>query len=210
MKLYDAVWAPSPRRVRMFLSEKGLKLERILLDLRADEHLAADYLAINPRGTVPALLLDDGEIIVESSAICRFLEAIHPDPPLFGANPRDIARVEAALRLVDGEGYAAAVYAFRNRHPAFAGRGLPGNWPTTAQIPALVDRAQAMWTRFLDSLDSRLRDHPWVACDRLSHADIAAFVTLEFGVAAKLDAGEEHPALVAWRDKMRARPSAAA
>jgi len=210
MKLYDAVWAPSPRRVRMFLAEKAIAVERVMVDLRADEQLGADYVALNPRGTVPALQLDDGEIIAESSAICRFFEALHPDPPLFGANPREIARIEAMVRQVDAEGFTAVVYAFRNRHPAFAGRGLPGHWPAVPQIPALVDRAATIWRHFLDSLETRLADHAWIATDRLSYADISAFVALEFAKAGKLDQGQDRAPVTRWFETMRARPSAAA
>lgn len=194
----------------MFLAEKGLNVPRETIDLRGGAHLADDYLAINPRGTLPALMIDGDELIVESSAICRFFEAMHPDPPLFGGNPRDVARIESTLRLIDSEGYAAAVYALRNAHPAFAGKALPGQWPEVAQIPALVERAATMWQRFLDMLETRLGAHEWVATDKLSHADIAAFVTLEFGRAARLAAPDEGSATARWHERMAARPSAAA
>src|SRR3569623_2017740 len=95
MKLYDAAWAPSPRRVRIFLAEKGISVERVMVDLRSDEHLADPYLAINPRGAVPALELDSGEVICESAAICRYFEAVQSAPTLFGDTPLDIARIES-------------------------------------------------------------------------------------------------------------------
>src|SRR3546814_9625145 len=87
MKLYDAEWAPSPRRVRVYLAEKGIEIERVMVDLRSDEQRGDAYLAINARGAVPALELDDGEVICESAAICRYFEALQPDPPLFGRSP---------------------------------------------------------------------------------------------------------------------------
>jgi glutathione S-transferase len=93
MKLYDAAWAPSPRRVRIYLAEKGIEVERVPIDLRADEQLSDGYLKINPRGAVPALELDSGEVITESTAICRYFEAQHPEPSLFGATPIEIARI---------------------------------------------------------------------------------------------------------------------
>ncbi|AHE57300.1 glutathione S-transferase family protein [Sphingomonas sanxanigenens] len=210
MKLFDAAWAPSPRRVRMYLAEKALNVPRVSVDIRGGAHLAADFLDINPRGTLPALQLDDGELILESSAICRFFETLHPEPSLFGANPRDVARIESVLRLVDGEGYAAAVYAFRNGHPRLAGKALPGCWPEVPQIPALVARAGLLWRRFLETLETRLAEHEWIATDRLSYADIAAFVTLEFGGVGRLDMGGAGEGVARWRAAMAARPSAAA
>ncbi len=95
MKLYDAEWAPSPRRVRIYLAEKGIEVSRERIDLRGGEHLHDAYLDVNPRGAVPALELDDGEVICESSAICRYFEALQPEPPLFGVTPIEIGRIES-------------------------------------------------------------------------------------------------------------------
>ncbi|NJR79937.1 glutathione S-transferase family protein [Sphingomonas corticis] len=210
MKLYDAAWAPSPRRVRMYLAEKAIQVERVTIDLRGDEHLSPAYLAINPRGTVPALVLDDGEVIAESAAICRFFEALHPDPPLFGARAAEIARVEDWTRRIEAEGYAAAVYALRNRAPAFMNRGLPGAWPAIPQIPALTQRAQAMFARFVAGLDARLGEAEWIAGERYSFADITALATIDFARAAKLAVPAEATGLARWHAAASARPSAAA
>lgn len=210
MKLYDAAWAPSPRRVRIYLAEKDISVERVLVDLRADEQLGEGYLAINSRGTVPALQLDDGEVIAESVAICRFFEALHPDPSLFGTRPIDVARIEAWTRRVEGDGYAAAVYALRNAAPAFAGRGQPGKWPDVPQIPELGERARIMWEGFVETLDARLGDSEWIAGDRYSFADITALVTIDFARAAKLAVPEAAANLRRWHDAASARPSAAA
>src|SRR5579875_1986416 len=145
MKLYDAAWAPSPRRVRIYLAEKGIEVERVIIDLRRDEQLSDAYLAINPRGAVPALELDDGEVITESAAICRYFEALHPAPPLFGASPIEIARIESWTRRVESDGYIAAVYAFRNSIPQLKDRGVAGKWPPIPQIPDLATRGAVMW-----------------------------------------------------------------
>ena len=110
MKLYDAPWAPSPRRVRIFLAEKGIEVPCEAIDLRSGEHLGDAYLRINPRGALPALELDDGEVLCESAAICRYFEALHPQPPLFGTTPIEIGRIESWTRRIEGDGYAAAVY----------------------------------------------------------------------------------------------------
>lgn len=210
MKLYDAAWAPNPRRVRMYLAEKGISVERVMVDLRGDEQLGEAFLAVNPRGTVPALQLDDGEVIAESTAICRFFEALHPAPPLFGARPVEVARVEGWTRRIESDGYAAAVYAFRNRSPAFAGRALPGRWPDMPQIPALAARGQAMWDVFIAALDRRLAESEWIAGDRYTFADITALATVDFARAARLAVPESAAAVQRWHAAAAARPSAGA
>ena len=210
MKLYDAERAPSPRRVRIYLAEKSISVERVAVDLRTGEHLRPDYLAINPRGTVPALRLDDGEVIGDSTAICRFFEALHPDPPLFGARPVEIARVTAWTRRVEAEGYAGAVYALRNTVAGFAGRAEAGNWPRLEQIPALAQRGRVMWSAFVATLDARLAESEWLAGDRYSFADITALVSVDFAGAAKLAIPDEAENVRRWHESASARPSAAA
>lgn len=210
MKLYDADWAPSPRRVRVYLAEKNITVARVKVDLRANEQLGEDYLAINPRGIVPALALDDGEIITESAAICRFFETLHPQPPLFGTRPIEVARVESWTRRIENEGYAAAVYALRNTNPAFIGRAAPGKWPELEQIPALASRAQVMWDGFVTALDEQLASAEWVAGDRYTFADITALVTVDFARAAKLTLPEGATQVRRWHEAASARPSAGA
>ncbi|OYY90163.1 MAG: glutathione S-transferase [Sphingomonas sp. 28-66-16] len=210
MKLFDAVWAPSPRRVRIYLAEKGIEIEREMVDLRTDQHFTDAYLAINPRGVVPALQLDDGEVICESAAICRYFEALRPEPPLFGTTPLEIGRIESWTRRIENDGYTAAVYAFRNSRPQMEGRGAPGKWPTIPLIPELATRGAIMWGAFVDGLDQRLADHEWIAGDGFSFADITALVTIDFGVAAKLQVPDRCLDLHRWFETVRARPSASA
>jgi glutathione S-transferase len=210
MKLYDAQWAPSPRRVRVFLAEKGIEIERVAVDLRGGAHQGADYLAINPRGTVPALELDDGEVICDSNAICRYLEALHPEPALFGATPLEIARVEGWTRRIEAEGYAAAVYALRNTNPAFAGKAMSGRLGNVPQIAELAERAGVMWAGFVEMLNARLAETQWVAGDRFSYADIMALTTIDFARAGKLVVPDGAAHLRRWHDAASARPSAGA
>lgn len=210
MKLYDAAWAPSPRRVRIYLAEKQITVERVEVDLRGDEHFGDAYLAINPRGTVPALQLDSGEVICESAAICRYFEALQPEPPLFGTTPIEIARVEAWTRRVEHDGYAAAVYAFRNSRPAMAGRGAPGKWPSIPLIPELATRGAIMWGAFVEALEARLGGAEWIAGDHFSFADISALVTIDFARIAKLPVGEDNNEIARWYQAVTARPSASA
>lgn len=211
MKLYDAVWAPNPRRVRMFLAEKGVTLPTERVDLGTGAHLTPEFRAINPRGTVPVLVLDDGEALTDSVAICRYIEGLHPAPSLFGDDPLDSARVELWTRKVEQEGYAAIVYAFRNRSKFMVDRALPGFWPVAMpQIPELIARGEAMWGCFRDMLEARLAGRDWIATDRFSFADLTAFVALDFAVATRLASGDWPPAIAAWHARVAARPSAAA
>ena len=206
MKLYDAAWAPSPRRVRIYLAEKGIEVERVMIDLRADEHLGDAYLDINPRGAVPALELDDGEVITESAAICRYFEALHPAPPLFGASPIEIARIESWTRRVESDGYIAAVYAFRNSIPQLKDRGVAGKWPPIPQIPDLATRGAVMWKAFVEGLDGHLADQPWIAGDAYSFADITALVTVDFAATAD-HAVHNCGHIGRWHQAASARPS---
>jgi glutathione S-transferase len=210
MKLYDSAWAPSPRRVRVFLAEKHIEVERVMVDLRKDEQLGDAYLTINPRGAVPALQLDDGEVICESAAICRYFEALHPDPALFGESPVEIGRIEAWTRRIESDGYAAAVYVFRNTQPALKDRGVPGNWPPMPQIAELAARGAVMWAAFVDGLDGQLATHDWIAGDRYSFADISALVTIDFAARARLLVPDRCAHVLRWHEAASARPSAAA
>jgi len=210
MKLYDAAWAPSPRRVRIFLAEKGIEIERVMVDLRSDEQLADRYLAINPRGAVPALELDSGEVICESAAICRYFEALQPEPSLFGGNPLDIARIESWTRRIESDGYAAAVYALRNARDVFKDRGAPGKWPVIPQIPELAARGVIMWEAFTEALEEHLAAREWIATDFYSFADISALVTIDFAAAAKLTLPARCHAITRWHARASVRPSAAA
>ncbi|ABQ66485.1 Glutathione S-transferase, N-terminal domain [Rhizorhabdus wittichii RW1] len=211
MKLYDAAWAPSPRRVRIFLAEKGIAVERVTVDLKTGEHLRPDFVRTNPQRQLPVLVLDDGTAIDDSLGICRYFEALHPDPPLFGATAKEIGLVESWLRRVEHDWFQAVALHFRNRVPAFADRAVSGEWPPIPQIPALVERGQCMWNAFADVLDRHLADRRHVAGDAFTMADIAAFVAADFGIATRLpDPREGREALARWHAAIAARPSASA
>lgn len=210
MKLYDTPWAPSPRRVRIFLAEKGVEVPCEAVDLRSGEHLGDAYLRINPRGAVPALELDDGEVLCESAAICRYFEALYPDPPLFGTTPLEIGRIESWTRRIEADGYAAVAYVLRNSVPAFKDRAIPHAGLAVAQIPELAARGALMWEGFVEALDIRMADREWIAGDAYSFADITALVTIDFARAAKLAVPERLAHLRRWHAAASARPSAAA
>jgi glutathione S-transferase len=210
MKLYDMVKAPNPRRVRIFLAEKGIEIPRIEVDIAAGENLRPDYLAVNPRGVVPTLVLDDGRRLDESIAICRYIEALHPDPDLFGRDAHEQGEIEQWQRRMEFDGMFNVAAVFRNTAPAYADRGVPGNAPPTAQIMGLAERGLLLARHWMDSLERHLDGREWIAAGRFSVADITAFVTLDFAKWVGLRAGELHPNLVAYHARIKARPSSGA
>lgn len=211
MKLFDGIWAPSPRRVRIYLAEKGIEVPRESLDLRKAETDSADYAAVNPRRLVPALLLDDGTLIDDSVGICRYFEALYPDPPLFGRSPTEIGLVESWIRRIESDLYTPVTYAFRNRHAAFAGRAISGDWPEIPQIPALIERGELMWNACLDRIDAHLAGRDWLVGDGFSFADIAALAAVDFGASTKMpDPLAGRPQVARWHEAATARPSSQA
>lgn len=211
MKLFDAEWAPSPRRVRIFLAEKGIEIERVKLDIVTGEHLRPGYAAINPQRQLPALQLDDGTLIDDSYAICRYFEALRPEPPLFGVSPREIGLVETWLRRIEHDCFQAVAMAFRNKVSVFKDRGVSGQWPTIPQIPDLVERGRIMWAAFTEVLEAHLAEHEYMATDGFSMADIAALVAVDFGIDTRLpDMRDGNPAIARWHGAVSARPSAGA
>ena len=127
MKLYDSKGAPNPRRVRMFMAEKGLDYEKEEINIVKGENLTDEFLAVNPRGMLPTLVLDDGTALDETVAICRYIEEQHPEPPLMGTDAVSKAQVEARQRHMEWDGLLPAMEAFRNAFPGFAKRGLGGS-----------------------------------------------------------------------------------
>ena len=210
MKLYDFALAPSPRRVRIFLAEKGVHLDVEQVPIRDGAQFDPAFRAMNPNCTVPVLQLDDGSCLTDSVAICRFFEEIQPDPPLFGHTPFERAMVELWHRRVELEGYQAVAETLRNSNERFKDRALPGPH-SVAQIPALVERGQQRIDAFYDTLNERLKESPYVASKDFSIADIAALVSVDFASnAVEKRPAEGLTALQAWHQKVSARPSAAA
>jgi glutathione S-transferase len=209
MILYDCKPAPSPRRARMFAAEKGIELETIEIDLGNGEQMSEMYRNINPRCTVPALQLDDGTVLTENTAIADYLESIQPEPPLIGTNP-----VERALTLqwntrIFAEGLMALAEILRNSSPGMKDRALTGpeNYP---QIPELAERGRARFQHFFPMLEQQLGDQEFLLGDRFTMADISAFVATEFAAWVKETIPEECPAVKAWYERIKARPSAQA
>jgi len=208
MKLY--IWgpAPNPRRVRIFLAEKGLALPTE--DVGAGAVLKPEFLSSNPHKMVPALELDDGTVIAEASAICRYLEALHPEPPLFGSDPKQAALIDMWERKCEFEALQAAAEVFRNALPAFADRGLGGYEVPIPQIPALIERGTLRVQQFCKKLDAQLAKHPFVAGDSYSMADITGLCGLDFAKRARVGIPEDCTHVRRWHEQMSARPSAKA
>jgi glutathione S-transferase len=209
MKLYDCTPAPNPRRVRIFLAEKGIVVPTIQVDLRANEQFSPAFRAINPDCTVPVLELDDGMRISDVMAICVYFETSQPEPALMGAGAQDRANMSAWQRRVERDGFFAVAEAFRNSARGFKGRALPGA-DDYEQIPALVERGRARVAKFFAMLDAHLAGSEFVAGKRYSIADITALVAVDFAGWIKLAIPEECSYLRRWYGAVSARPSAKA
>lgn len=203
MRIIEDRRAPNPRRVRIFLAEKGLSIPFEQLDLMKEEHKTENFKSLNPSLRVPVLVLDDGTAISETMAICRYFEALQPDPPLFGSDARSIAIIEMWNRRMEFELMLPAMQAARHGVPAMA----------VLEHPQLADwaevnrsRAAAMFAR----LDAEFKDRPFLAGEVFSVADITAFVALDFLRVVRLRRPEELVHLNRWHEAVSSRPSAKA
>ncbi len=212
MKLYDTQLAPNPRRVRIFMAEKGIVCDEVEeVNIVGGENLSEAFLSVNARGVLPTLVLDDGTVLDESVAICRYFEETHPEPPLMGIDALDKARVEARQRHMEFGGLLGAADAFRNAFPGFAKRGLPGNNPAVDAIPALVERGRAAVLRFYQRLNDELASATFVAGERFTIADITALCVIDFATgAARVPVPDDCAHLKRWHAAVSARPSAKA
>jgi glutathione S-transferase len=206
MKLYTSLRAPSPRRVLMFMAEKGITgIEAVQVDLNKDEHHSGEFVAMNPMAQVPVLELDDGRRLAETRAICTYLEGVYPQPNLMGEGFEERAFIEMADRRCELQLFLKIANCVRHTHPGLAALEQPqfGDFGT-AQGEKM--RATAGW------LDGVLAQQAYVAGDRFTIADITAFCALEFARGLmKFRAGQEgFASLQAWRDRIAERPSAQA
>src|SRR5882757_1613620 len=198
MRLYDGGRAPNPRRVRIFLAEKGMQVPVEHIDLAALQHKSAEFTALNPLQRVPALLLDDGTVITESIAICRYFEFSHPEPPMFGTGALEQAMVEMWNRRLEQHLYFPVSQVFRHLHPAMQATEVP-------QVAAWGEANKPRVAEFLPILDRQLETRPFVAGDRYSVADITALVAIDFMKPAKLAVPPEHRNIARWHAEVSAR-----
>ena len=203
MKLFDGGRAPNPRRVRVYLSEKGIKIPVEQVDLGAMAHRSAAFAAVNPLMRVPALELDDGTIITESIAICRYFEMLHPQPPLFGRDAKEAAIVEMWQRRIELHLLAPVSHIFRNLHPAMAQMEVP-------QVPAWAEANKPRVIEFLQLLDGELGKRRYITGENFTVADITGLVALDFMKPAKLSVPDTMVNVRRWHAELSARPSASA
>lgn len=203
MKLYDGGKAPNPRRVRVFLAEKGIEVPLVPVDMSAMGHRSAEVTARNPLQRLPVLELDDGTVLSESVAICRYFEELHPEPALFGRGALGKAVVEMWQRRMELNFLFPTSQAFRHIHPAMKEWEVPqvAEWGE-ANKPKVLD--------FLAFLDSELAGRRFVAGDDYSIADITGMITVDFLKPARITLPENLTHVRRWHDDVSARPSAKA
>lgn len=206
MQLYDFPKAPNPRRINIFLAEKGIDIPRVTVDLMQRQQLTPEYRAKNPACDVPMLELDDGTCISQIRGIQRYFEETHPNPPLLGSTPVQKACVEMWDHLAAMNGLMAVAEAFRNTTPGFAERAVvgPHGYP---QIAQLAERGKARLQNFFADFDQRLTDNEYVAGDFYSVADITTLVTCDFAGWIKTSIPDNCPHLQAWYKRVAQRPA---
>jgi glutathione S-transferase len=203
MKLYEEPRAPNPRRVRIFLAEKGISVPRVSIDINNMEHKTPEFAALNPLQRTPALQLDDGTVIAESIAICRYFEEVQPDPPLFGVGAVGKALVEMWQRRIEFGLLGAIAAAFRHLHPAMAQMEVP-------QVAAWGEANKPKAIEFLQVLDAHLADSQFVCGDAFTVADITGLVAVDFMRPAKITLPEELANVRRWHSVVSDRSTARA
>ncbi len=203
MKLYDGGRAPNPRRVRIFLAEKGISIPTQQVDLGALEHKGDAYTAINPLQRVPALELDDGTVLAESMAICRYFEHLQPEPNLFGQPGLEAARVDMWSRRLELHLLFPTAQVFRHLHPALKALEVP-------QVPDWGEANKPRVHDFIAVFDRELAGRRFAAGDRYTVADITGLVAIDLMKPAKLAVPEQFANVRRWYDEVAQRPSSAA
>lgn len=201
MKLYDGGKAPNPRRVRIYLAEKGLSVPLVPIDMGAMEHRSDAVASRNPLRRLPVLELDDGTVITESIAICRYFEELNPEPPLFGVGAVGKARVEMWQRRLELNFLVTIANAFRHIHPAMKEWEVP-------QMPEWGEVNKPKAIEFMALFDRELASREFAAGDDYSVADITGLVAMDFLKPARIAVPEEFSNLRRWHEALKARPSA--
>lgn len=204
LTLYDCASAPSPRRARIFLAEKGVDYKTVEIDLRKGEQMSPEFRKINPRCAVPCLVTEDGQAISENIAIASFIEAAYPNPPLMGVTPLERARVLEWNWRVEFEGLSAVAEILRNSSPHMKGRAMTGP-RNIEQLPELVERGRTRLHHFYEDLNTRLSTSANIAGEDYGFADITALVTIDFAKWVKAQPDESLTALWEWHAKAATR-----
>jgi len=200
MKLYDNKMANSPRKVRMFMSEKNIKdVEMVEIDLMKGEHKTAEYREIAPNARIPALQLDDGMVIMESTAICRYLECLYPEPNLFGKSPIEIASIEMWQARIYSELMIPLAMGFRHLHPAMSG--------LETQNKEYGETQKNIGIKSLKYFNGVLSESEFVAGDRYTFADIQMITTTDFFIGLNQLSLEDYPEIQRHTNLMSQRES---
>ena len=207
MKLYDFPPAANAQRVRVFMAEKGITLNSVELNVREDKQFAEPFNTMNPFHCVPFLELEDGTIIAESLAICRYLEELHPEPSLFGATAAERGVIEMWTRRFELDAFLPMLHAVRNHVPMFEGRVVPGTRTDLAQLPELVQRGTEMMGIFLDRVEPHFARNSFAAGDNFSIADITGFFAVRMTKAVGMDIADTHPNVARWFNQIASRPA---
>lgn len=203
MKLYNSI-GPNPRVVKMFLAEKGLELDMAPVDLMAGENRQPAYGAVNPSGTLPALEVDEGAVIAEITAICEYLEELHPQPPLIGSTPMQRAETRMWTRRIDLGIVEPMTNGFRYS------QGLRMFQSRVHCIPQAADDLKSIAQEKLSWLDGLIAGREWIVGDRFTLADILLYSFLDFGTQVGQSLNPDNKNIAAWFERAKARPSAAA
>ena len=207
MKLYDFELATNAQRVRVFLAEKGLEVPTEQLNVRDDDQFVEPFTSMNPFHCVPFLELDDGTVIAESMSICRYLEELHPEPPLFGRTAEERAVIDMWLRRFELDAFIPMLHAVRNHVPMFAGRVVPGTRTDLPQLPVMVTRGKEMMEVFLARVEPHMAQNEFIAGPDFTIADITGFFTVRMTNALEMDLTTSYPAVNAWFAKVSQRPA---
>ena len=207
MIFYDCSTAPSPRRARMFLAEKGIEVETREVSILEGEQLKPEFLAVNPDATLPALVTDEGTTLAENLGIATYLEALKPEPALIGSTPLETGEIMSWNAKAEQQCGMAMAEALRNGNPFMKGRAIPGP-DNFEQIPELAERGLRRLALFFDKLDKHLEGRNFVATDRFTLADITCFVFIDYCRVVKVRVTDDHPNLKRWYESIKARDSA--
>lgn len=200
MRLYDGGRAPNPRRVRIFFAEKGLSLpELVPIDIAKKEHLTPEFTRINPMRRLPVLELDDGTALAETVAICRYLESLHPEPVLFGADAKEQGQIEMWNRRVELGLFSSVMAVFRHSHPSMV--------ELEQQVPEWAEANRELIDDHLMIIDLQLAGNPYLCGDRFSVADITAGIAIDFMKPSRIALAEDFSNIRRWHGELSARPS---
>lgn len=203
---YDFKMAPSPRRARIILAEKNVPHEAVQIDMMKNEQMGAEFRAINPNCTLPALKLEDGTVLTDNAGIAVYLEETFPDPLLMGKTVIEKAKIATWQAQIEAGLGMGVAHALRNANPAMKDRALPGPHDY-AQIPELAARGLEQIDHFIKTLETHLEGREFIVTESLSVADITAGVMLDFARIVGKKPSDAQPNIIRWLNELKARPS---